>query len=72
MTTGFDIGGVSGRPIRGSDNAYGFQEGLVTTDGIRESTWQDALELAGLYIQYSDRRVHLVGHFLSMTTRTFA
>ena len=53
MTTGFDIGGVSGRPIRGSDNAYGFQAGLVTTDGIRESTWQDALELAGLYIQYS-------------------
>ena len=53
MTTGFDIGGVTGRPVRPTDNAYGFQEGLVTTDGIRESTWQDALELAGLYVQYS-------------------
>ena len=53
MTT-IDIRGVSGRPIRASDNAYGFEEAQLTADAVRESTWQAALELAGLYVQYSE------------------
>lgn len=52
MTT-VDIRGVSGRPVRPTDNAYGFDEALTTADAVRESTWQAALELAGIYIQYS-------------------
>ena len=36
-----------------NDNAYGFEEALLTADAVRESTWKTALELLGLFSQYS-------------------
>lgn len=53
--TSLDLRGVSatGKPIRPSDAAYGFDGADASADAARRSTWQQALEMSGLYVQYS-------------------
>ena len=53
--TNLDLRGVAetGRLVRPSDAAYGFEGGDTTASAARRSTWQQALELSGLYIQFS-------------------
>ena len=53
--TMLDLRGVpqAGREIRITDTAFGFEQALTSELAARRSSYQQALELLGLYIQFS-------------------
>ena len=55
MTTPITTRDITGRPIRATDQAVGYQQSDTAETAGRKSTWQDALNLSGLFTQYSDR-----------------
>ena len=50
-----DLRGVpaSGRNIRTTDVAFGWEHSLTSETAARRSSWQQVLELGGLYVQFS-------------------
>ena len=44
---------ASGRNIRTTDTAFGWEHSLTSELAARRSSWQEVLELAGLYVQFS-------------------
>ena len=44
---------ASGRNIRATDTAFGWEHALTSEIAARRSSWQQVLELAGLYVQFS-------------------
>ena len=42
------------RNIRTTDVAFGWEHSLTSETAARRSSWQEALELAGLYVQFSE------------------
>ena len=44
---------ASGRNIRSTDTAFGWEHSLTSEIAARRSSWQQVLELAGLYLQFS-------------------
>ena len=53
---------ASGRNIRTTDVAFGWEHSLVSEAAARRSSWQEALELAGLYAQFSEDNVNWSDH----------
>ena len=45
---------ASGRNIRPTDTAFGWEHALTSEIAARRSSWQQVLELAGLYVQFSE------------------
>ena len=45
---------ASGRNIRTTDVAFGWEHSLTSAIAARRSSWQQVLELAGLYVQFSE------------------
>ena len=45
---------ASGRNIRATDVAFGWEHSLTSEIAARRSSWQQVLELAGLYVQFSE------------------
>ena len=59
---------ASGRNIRTTDVAFGWEHALTSETAARRSSWQEALDLAGLWVQFSEDNVAWSDHATADST----